>query len=195
MAKGEETRKRIVSRTAALLNKQGYLGTPVSEIMRVVGLQKGGLYRHFESRAALTEEAFEYAVARMRDRLLQAIQGEKTATEKLLSLVDVTRNAMDDEIYRGGCPIQNLAVESDDADPKLRELARAAMTRLVGLIERLIREGIDRGEFVAGDAHARAIWMAASIEGAIMLSNLYKDRSHMEVVTDHLTRTVRSGFR
>ena len=182
MAKGEETRKRIVSRTAALLNKQGYLGTPVSEIMRVVGLQKGGLYRHFESRAALTEEAFEYAVARMRDRLLQAIQEQKTATDKLLALVDVARNAMHDEIYRGGCPIQNLAVESDDADPKLRELARAAMTRLVGLI-------------VAGDAHARAISMAASIEGAIMLSNLYKDRSYMEVVTDHLIRSVRSGFR
>ena len=195
MSKGEETRRRIVSRTADLLNTQGYLGTPVSEIMRVAGLQKGGIYRHFDSRAALTREAFEFAFTRMRDRLLEAIGGKTTATDKLLALLDVARNAMQNEAYRGGCPIQNLAIESDDADPELRELAREAMARFVGLFERLLAEGIKQGEFAAGDARARAIWMVASIEGAILLSNLYKDRTYMEAVTDHLGRSVQSGFR
>ena len=45
MKKVEATRNRIVVRTANLLNTQGYLGTPVSEIMRATGLQKGGIYR------------------------------------------------------------------------------------------------------------------------------------------------------
>src|SRR5262249_10284818 len=87
MKKGEATRKRIVSRTADLLNTQGSLSTPVSEIMRVAGLQKGGIYRHFESRAALTREAFEFAIARMRDRLLEALAGKKTAADKLFALL------------------------------------------------------------------------------------------------------------
>jgi AcrR family transcriptional regulator len=76
MKKGEATRKRIVARTADLLNAQGYRSAPVSEIMRVAGLQKGGIYRHFESRAALTQEAFGFAVARMRDRLSRAIEAK-----------------------------------------------------------------------------------------------------------------------
>ena len=79
MRKGEATRRRIVVRTADLLNTQGYRGTPVSEIMRVAGLQKGGIYRHFESRDALALEAFEFAVARVRNRFLQAIEGRETA--------------------------------------------------------------------------------------------------------------------
>ena len=195
MSKGEETRKRIVSRTADLLNTQGYLGTPVSEIMRVAGLQKGGIYRHFESRAELAREAFEFAFARMRDRLLAAIDGKQTATDKLLALLDVVRNAGHEDAYRGGCPIMNLSVESDDADPELRTLARDAMGRLLGLIERIVAAGIERGEFAAGEARPRAITLAASIEGAILLTNLYKDRTYIDTVTDHLSGMVRNGFR
>jgi len=195
MSKGEETRKRIVSRTADLLNTQGYLGTPVSEIMRVAGLQKGGIYRHFESRAELARAAFEFAFARMRDRLLAAIDGKQTATDKLLALLDVVRNAGHEDAYRGGCPIMNLSVESDDADPELRTLARDAMGRLLGLIERIVAAGIERGEFAAGEARPRAITLAASIEGAILLTNLYKDRTYIDTVTDHLSGMVRNGFR
>ena len=57
MKKGEATRRRIVARTANLLNKQGYRSTPVSAIMEVAGLQNGGIYRHFESKQALAEAA------------------------------------------------------------------------------------------------------------------------------------------
>jgi hypothetical protein len=59
MKKGEATRRRIVAQAAGLLNTQGYRSTPVSEIMRVTGLRKGGIYRHFKSRTTLTLEAFE----------------------------------------------------------------------------------------------------------------------------------------
>jgi TetR/AcrR family transcriptional regulator, transcriptional repressor for nem operon len=194
MKKGEATRQRIVVRTADLLNTQGYRSTPVSEIMRVAGLQKGGIYRHFESRAALTLEAFEYAVGRMRDRLLRALEGQTTATEKLFALFDVVRNAPYEEAFRGGCPIMNLAVESDDADPELRNAARNAMSRLIGLFERVIVEGMEQGDFPKGDARARANLIVASLEGGIMLSNLYKDRAHMDAVLDHLKRGAQTGF-
>ena len=195
MRKGEATRQRIVVRTADLLNTQGYRGTPVSEIMRVSGLQKGGIYRHFESRDALTLEAFEFAVARVRNRFLQAIEGRKTAKDKLFALFEVARDAPREEAFHGGCPVMNLAVESDDADPKLRGAARRAMRQVIGLFEQIIVEGMKQGEFPEGDARAQARMLVASMEGAILLSNLYKDGSYMEAVLDHLERSVRRGFR
>ena len=149
MRKGEATRQRIVVRTADLLNTQGYRGTPVSEIMRVAGLQKGGIYRHFESRDALTLEAFEFAVARVRNRFLQAIEGRETAKDKLFALLEVARHAPREEAFHGGCPVMNLAVESDDADPKLRDAARRAMRQVIGLFEQIIAEGMKEGEFFA----------------------------------------------
>jgi len=195
MKKGEATRRRIVVQAADLLNVHGYRSTPISEIMRVTGLQKGGIYRHFKSREALTLDAFEFAFARMRQRLLAAIDGKPTAKAKLLALFEVARHAQHEEAFRGGCPIMNLAVESDDADPELRDTARRAMRGLIRLFERIIAEGMRQGEFSKGDAHARAKLIVASIEGAIMLTNLYKDDTYMGAVLDHLERSVRAGLR
>jgi AcrR family transcriptional regulator len=195
MRKGETTRQRVVVRTADLLNTQGYRGTPVSEIMRVTGLQKGGIYRHFESRRALTLEAFEFAVERVRNRFLQVIEGKETAKDKLFALLDVARRAPREEAFRGGCPVMNLAVESDDADPELRDAARRAMMQVIGLFEQIIAEGMKQGEFPKGDARARARMLVASMEGAILLTNLYKEDTYMEAVLDHLERSVRKGFR
>jgi TetR/AcrR family transcriptional regulator, transcriptional repressor for nem operon len=194
MRKGEATRQRIVVRTADLLNMQGYRSTPVSEIMRVAGLQKGGIYRHFESRAALTLEAFEFAFARVRNRFVQALEGKETAKDKLFALFEVARGALYEEAFRGGCPVMNLAVESDDADPKLRDAARRAMMQVIGLFEWIIVEGIKDGEFPKGDARARARLIVASMEGGILMTNLYKDGTYMEAVLDHLERSVRMGL-
>jgi TetR/AcrR family transcriptional regulator, transcriptional repressor for nem operon len=165
MRKCQTTRRRIVVRTADLLNTQGYRGTPVSEIMRVSRLQKGGLYRHFKSRDALALEAFEFAVARVRNRFLQAIEGKETARQKLCALFDVARNAPREEAFYEGCPVMNLAVESDDADPKLRNAARKAMKQVIALFEQVIAEGIKQGEFPEGDARARARMLVASNPG------------------------------
>jgi len=195
MRKGEATRQRIVVRTANLLNRQGYRGTPVSEIMRVAGLQKGGIYRHFESRDALALEAFEFAVARVWNRFLLAIEGRKTAKDKLFALFEVARHAPREEAFRGGCPLMNLAVESDDTDPKLRTAARRAMQQVIGLFERIIAEGMRQGEFSEGDARARARMLVASMEGAMLLTNLYKDGTYMKAVLDNLERSVRRRFR
>ena len=195
MKKGEATRQRIVARTANLLNKQGYRSTPVSAIMEVAGLQKGGIYRHFESRAELTLEAFWYGVARMRDRLTGALEGHKSATDQLLALLDVVGNAPRDQAFGGGCPIMNLAIESDDADPKLRAAAREAMADLIGLFERIIAAGMEQGEFARQDAHTLASSMVASLEGGMMLSNLYKDREYLAAITHDLRQRVQNGFR
>jgi AcrR family transcriptional regulator len=161
----------------------------------VAGLQKGGIYRHFESREALALEAFEFAVARVRNRFLLAIEGRKTAKNKLFALFEVARHARGEEAFHGGCPLMNLAVESDDADPKLRNAARKALQQVIGLFERIIVEGMKQGEFSEGDARARARMLVASMEGAILLTNLYKDDTYMEAVMNHLERSVRRGFR
>lgn len=195
MKKGDATRQRIVARAAGLLNTHGYRSTPVSEIMRVTGLQKGGIYRHFDSRATLTLKAFEYAIGKMRERFRRAAEGRASATEVLLAFLGVFRDASHDEAFHGGCPIMNLAIESDDADPALRNAARKAMNQLIGRFEEIITQGIRDGEFPKGDARARASVIIAGVEGGVLLSNLYKDRAPMDAVFMHLERYVRNGFR
>jgi TetR/AcrR family transcriptional repressor of nem operon len=188
--KGELTRERIVAASASLLNREGYLRTPVSDIMRATGMQKGGIYNHFASREELGLEAFNYAFRRIRERLLAAIAEKTTARQKLLALIEVFRGSPARPDLEGGCPVMNLAIESDDADAKLRQAARQAMGTLHGLFERLIKEGVARHEFAKRDARATAIHLVAALEGALMLTNLYKDPEYLDAVSKQLTAEV-----
>lgn len=187
----EATREWIVERTAKLLNTGGYLHTPISEIMRVTGLKKGGIYHHFESREALALEAFQHSSRLLGARILQMIRSRTSAKDKLLGLI---RFPFEDDYWRGGCPIANLAIESDDANPKLRVAARGAMDWLIGLFVQVIQEGMKQGEFAKGDAPACAVRMVAALEGGIVLSNLYKDLKYLQGIADRLEAKVRAGL-
>jgi TetR/AcrR family transcriptional repressor of nem operon len=48
--KGERTRARIVATAAPLFNQRGYVGASMADLMAATGLEKGGIYRHFESK-------------------------------------------------------------------------------------------------------------------------------------------------
>ena len=49
--KGERTRAEVVAAAARLMNEQGWLHAPLSQVLAATGLQTGGLYRHSPTRA------------------------------------------------------------------------------------------------------------------------------------------------
>src|ERR1700753_912092 len=73
MTKGEDTRREIVEKAAPLFNQKGFEGTSMSDLMRVTGLQKGGIYRHFSSKEELAGEAFDVVWHRAFERRLEGI--------------------------------------------------------------------------------------------------------------------------
>ena len=61
MRKGEQTRQDIIRKAAPIFNQKGYDGAALSDLMRATGLEKGGIYRHFESKQELAVDAFDHA--------------------------------------------------------------------------------------------------------------------------------------
>jgi TetR/AcrR family transcriptional repressor of nem operon len=59
--KGEQTRQDIIRKAAPIFNQKGYEGAALSDLMRATGLEKGGIYRHFESKEELAGDAFDHA--------------------------------------------------------------------------------------------------------------------------------------
>jgi TetR/AcrR family transcriptional regulator, transcriptional repressor for nem operon len=187
MSKGEQTRERILARSAQLFNRQGYSGSSLSDIMRETGLEKGGIYNHFSSKEQLTLESFDYAYKLVQQRVRQALAGKLNAIERLLAIVSVFHREVEDPPVAGGCPILNTAIEADDANETLRDRAMAAMDDWRTTIHRIVNKGIDRQEIRPGvDADEVASILIATLEGAIMLSSLYKDPRHMKRAADHI---------
>ncbi len=159
--------------------------------MRETGLEKGGIYNHFSSKEQLALESFDYAYELVRQRVRQALAGKYNAIERLLALVSVFQSEVDDPPVAGGCPILNTAIEADDANEVLRDRARAAMDDWRDTIHRTVNRGIERGEVrPAVDAGEVASLLIATLEGALMLSNLYRDPNHMQRAAAHMIRYI-----
>ena len=196
MSKGEETKEEILRQAAELFNRQGYAGSSISDIMRVTRLQKGGIYNHFKSKDELATEAFGYAIACMSQHYRTALRSKRHAVERLQAIIGVFHSYIDNPPIKGGCPLLNTAVESDDAHPVLRERAQQAMNSWRDMICRIIHKGIEKGEIrPMVDADEVATILISTLEGAVMMSKLYGDPIHIKRVISHLTDYIESQLR
>lgn len=178
------------------MNRQGFLAAPMSAVVDATGIQKGGLYRHFESRDALAYEAFDFAVSQIRTRFMQALEGCKGACEQLLALLNAYGDSTADIPLPGGCPIMNTAIEADHAHPGLRRRAQAAMKAWHQLLQRIVEAGIKAGEIRRGtDPGQVATVFIACIEGGVMLAQLHGNAVHFQTSREHLRRYVERELR
>ena len=188
MTKGERTRQLIVERAVPLFNTRGYFGASMSDLIQATGLEKGGIYNHFDSKEAIALAAFDHAVGLIEELFGAALAGKDGTVERLKAIVEVFRGVSDGYPLPGGCPVLNTAVEADDAQPMLRARAQGAMTNWLKLIGGTVKRGIERGELrPETDPRAVATIVAATLEGAVMLTRLYDDPAHMHRAIEHLT--------
>jgi len=196
VARGEGTRENIIRQAATLFNQHGFTGSSMSDVMAATGLQKGGIYRHFESKEQLAVEALDYAVGLMGRRFAEALEGKTHALDRLSAVITVFEALPTDPPVPGGCPMMNASIENDDGNPALRERARAAMDGLRGLVVRTAGRGLERGEIRAGvDPDALATVMISTLEGAVMMSKLYADEVHVTRAAAHLRRYLEENVR
>lgn len=187
MSKGERTRRRIVERSAGVFNTRGYFGASMNDLVFASGVGKGGIYNYFGSKEELALEAFDYAADLTRDRFRAALADREGALDRLFAVVDVLGELAGDSPVPGGCPVLNTAVESDDAHLALKERASVAATEWLRMVGRIVKDGVESGELSTdADPRATASLIVATLEGAIMLSRLLDDPSHMRRTVEYL---------
>jgi AcrR family transcriptional regulator len=190
--KGERTKERIISTAAPIFNRLGYSGATIAHLMEATGLEKGGLYRHFESKEDIALAAFDHAVRLHGDRIRSYVAAAgPMATARLVAVAEAIASIVENPVIVGGCPLLNTAIESDDAEgplyPALRTRTRRAMSRLIGTVRDILADGVSRGEFRKGlDVEVEASGIVAMLEGALMLSKLYDDATHVGYAVDRV---------
>jgi TetR/AcrR family transcriptional repressor of nem operon len=185
MRKGEQTRQEIIRKAAPIFNQRGYDGAALSELMKATGLEKGGIYRHFESKQQLAAAAFDYA---WRETLDARIQGLDTIPNPVDRLKQLVANFVERRgIIPGGCPLLNTAIDTDNGNAVLRERARKALRAWRDYLVSVISAGIKSREIRATvDASKVASLIISLLEGAIMLYRLERTEEALSAVRAHL---------
>src|SRR3979490_393881 len=154
--------------------------------MRATGLEKGGIYRHFESKEELAGDAFDHAWK-------VAMETRFEGTEKIPNTVDrlkqIVRNFRDRRtgLVPGGCPLLNTAIDSDDGNPQLRAKARKALSSCLDWVQILDEYGQAGGEVRSDvDSAKLATLIASTLEGGGMVSRLRRNREPLDLACRHL---------
>ncbi|NJK72494.1 MAG: TetR/AcrR family transcriptional regulator [Synechococcaceae cyanobacterium SM2_3_60] len=188
---GSDTKAHILDHAAALFNQRGFAGTSMTDLMQATGLQKGGIYNHFNSKEELAIAAFTHAVKAIQARFRVALRRKQTAPDRLLALVEVYATMLDDPPVPGGCPLLNTAIDSDDQYPGLRKQTQEAMNAWRQLLIDIVQRGIAKGELrTDAEPNSIATVVIATIEGGLMLSKLYGQPSYLHTALAHLTHYV-----
>jgi TetR/AcrR family transcriptional repressor of nem operon len=193
--KGEQTRQDIIRKAAPIFNQKGYDGAALSDLMRATGLEKGGIYRHFESKAELAGDAFDHAWKVAMDARFEGTEEIPNTVDRLKQIV---RNFRDRRtgLVPGGCPLLNTAIDSDDGNPQLRAKARQALSSLLDRLQSISEEGQRRGEVRADvDSAKLATLIASTLEGSIMVSRLQKKEEPRDLAVRHLEEYLETKVR
>jgi len=191
MSKAEKTRDYIIERSAPLFNTKGYVSTSLSDIMEATGLTKGSIYGNFENKDEVAIAVYQHNVSGMHTRMTHAMSDKKTAPEKLIALTEFYRNNWKGMFERGGCPVQNAAIEADDHASFLKKHVQTSINNWVGSIEKVIEDGKTNAEFKKNiDAKEYAYAIITILEGGIMLSKIMNNQKLLFSALDRIVMLV-----
>jgi TetR/AcrR family transcriptional repressor of nem operon len=193
--KGEQTRQEIIRKAAPIFNQKGYDGAALSDLMRATGLEKGGIYRHFESKEELAGDAFDHAWKIAMDRRFQGTEEIPNSVDRLKEIVQNFRDRRAG-LVPGGCPLLNTAIDSDDGNPQLRGKARRALSSWLDRMQSIAEDGKRRGEVRSEvDSRELATLIITTLEGSLMLSRLQRKDDPRNVACRHLEDYLETNVR
>jgi TetR/AcrR family transcriptional regulator, transcriptional repressor for nem operon len=187
MRNPEATKEKILKKSGVLFNTKGYKATSISEITDATGLTKGAIYRHFENKEKLEQESLFYLSSIMFEEVKSKVKQQLTAREKLKAVFRYFESYVTAPVVKGGCPLLNAAIESDDAHPVLRKTALRILNILEESVIAILENGIRYKQIKPQvDKEAFACLVIASLEGAIMMSKLRGNNDDLRRIISHL---------
>ena len=139
--KRPDTRGRLIAAMSTALQRRGYHGVGLNELLAEAEAPKGVLYHHFPGgKAALAVAAIEVSVQRICARLDALLATGVPLEQGLRTWLTGAEQLLEKTGFANGCPLATVALESTPDDHEIRmaladgfaEFRRRIATALVG---------------------------------------------------------------
>lgn len=181
MARGADTRERILAATEPLILRQGFTGTSIDDILRATGLTKGAFFHHFNGKGDLARALVE-RYARNDYQLFErfAAEADQASADPLdqtlhfLKLFEDFIDGLPEPI--AGCVFAAYTYESLQFEPSIHAFIAQSLRRWSALYEKRFEAVLARYH-PSRPATARELadTIMAIIEGGFILSRSYND--------------------
>src|SRR5262245_31803657 len=144
-ARGEQSRREIVSVAIDCFSRHGYQGTSIDRIARAAGVTKGALYYHFEDKEALLFGALDDRIGGFERVVVERVTKANDPIAALHAVADICVEQATRSNHRRF--MLTLIVEALDTHPALSERFREMMARFRGFLADTVRIGQRKGIF------------------------------------------------
>ncbi|MGR8932054.1 MAG: TetR/AcrR family transcriptional regulator [Gammaproteobacteria bacterium] len=190
----ENTRLKILVAAFEEMHLNGYQGMRVDQVLHKTGLKKGALYHHFPSKQALGYAVLEELIEKRIQELW--IDPLKKYEDPLVGLHRIYKRigkVWNDEFFRLGCPLNNLAQEMSPIDDGFRGRIEAFFLFWRDVFAAALERGQQQG-IVAVDIDCKqsAMFIIASMEGILGMTKNQRDKTVYENCGKELKRYLES---
>jgi TetR/AcrR family transcriptional repressor of lmrAB and yxaGH operons len=172
------SRDRLLDAAVDLLQRQGYHGTGLNELLERSEAPRGSLYHYFPGGK---EQIGAEAIARAGDQVAAAIahllRAKPSVADAVEALAGLLAAGLEASAFERGCPVATTALEVTPRSEPVRVAVQASFDGwLAPLRARLEETGFERAE-----AARRADLTIAALEGALILA---RARQNADVLRD-----------
>ena len=172
-----KTKRRIFNTAVKLFAEKGYDNTNIEEITAIAGVAKGSLYYHFSKK----EDIFNLILDEGEKLLVNSIEIKtrncKNSLDKIKEIIMIQIKIMInyEDFY-------NTVLSQAWGKEEKNEKCKHVIHRYIIELEKVIEEGIKKGEIVDGDVKD----FASSIFGSICAIVFYRQKMNREIDIDKM---------
>lgn len=190
--KAARTTAFIIETVAPIFNRQGYVGTSMSDLTQATGLTKGAIYGNFENKESLALYAFQYNRNLLLETLDKRLAEGESSLDKLFSLLGFYKQYDLFTLPLGGCPILNVGVDAQGNNSQLAAAVRETIKEIEGKIALVLENGAKNNEIhlpVPPLQFAKQLY--TMIQGAVAMSTMTRDRKYLINTLTYMEHLIR----
>lgn len=143
MKKNRPKYMQIIDAAVVVIAENGYHQAQVSKIAKQAGVADGTIYLYFKNKEDILISLFEEKMGYFVGSIEEKIAGKQTAIEKLYMLVETHFKILSDDRHLAIVTQLELRQSNKDLRHKINEVLKGYLM----LIDKIIKEGIENGEF------------------------------------------------
>ena len=167
-----KTKRRIFNTAIKVFSEKGYDNASVEEITAIAGVAKGSLYYHFSKKEDIFDMLLDEGIKLLHNNIEIKTQNCTTALEKIKAVILIQIKVIvkyEDFI--------NVVLGQIWGEELKNKKCKKAVFEYVNIIEKIVKEGIENGEFYDGDVEA----IASGIFGVTCSSLIYRLKKNKQV--------------
>lgn len=180
-ARGAATRARIVAAAAALVRRQGVVGTSLDDVMAASGTSKSQMYHYFANKDALISEVVRtqlgQVIAAQQPDLgeISSWEGLQRWSDRVVELNRATQGV-------GGCPLGSLVGELAERSDLARQQLAEGFAEWQSYLSAGLTTMRDNGEITAdADPVELALSIMSALQGGLLMAQATRSARPVEL--------------